>query len=156
MQKLSILRRSEKRSRQRATGDLAAFGLWAHHPCWVWRGHRGVHCESILCCTPVARPATIVWIRCPMHFEPPCLLTHRVCQSNGPGCCRLQTSPSRSRRRIRRPSSTFWSSTTPQATAGRSTSASRLQVRARPQYCFLWSVGVQHSGLLPPESYTFM
>lgn len=55
---------------------------------------------------------------------------HRVCQSNGPDYSRPQTSPSQSRRKTRRLCSTFSSSTTPLATAVRSTSASHLLVRS--------------------------
>lgn len=66
---------------------------------------------------------------------------HRVCQSNGLDFSRPQTSPSRSRRKTRRLFSTFSSSTTPQATAARSTSAShhlvRLQVNAWLQVCLV-------------------
>lgn len=54
---------------------------------------------------------------------------HRVCQSNGLDYSRPQTSPSQSRRKTRRLCSTFLSSTTPQATVVRSTSASHLLVK---------------------------
>lgn len=28
-----------------ASRDLSTVGLWAHHPCWLWRSHRRVHCK---------------------------------------------------------------------------------------------------------------
>lgn len=65
----------------------------------------------------------------------PMLSLHRACRSNGPDCCRRQTSPSRSRRKTRRLCWTFSSFTTRQATVARSTSASPPPVRLWNSVC---------------------